>query len=289
MNRRLFVALIVLSLFAPTTVFAQDDPGAPRQAAPITFLQINDVYSIAPLPNGLSGLARVATLKQSLAQTGRKPFMVLAGDFLSSSVESTVFNGEQMIAALNAAGLDLATLGNHEFDFGADVLIQRMAAAKWQWVVSNVIDLTTGKPLGGAPPYVVRTFGSLKVGFLGLCLASEGIRSETLKQIRIVPPLEAAAEYVPALQREGVDIIVAVTHLTFAEDRELAERFPEIALIIGGHEHFPITATENRTLISKAGSDAKNVARIDVNRRSDGTVERFYELLPITNVIANDP
>jgi 5'-nucleotidase / UDP-sugar diphosphatase len=291
MNRRLCIALLVATFTygACATVRAQDDPGAPRQAAPLTLLQINDVYSIAPLPNGQGGLARVATLKQTLAQAGRTPFLVLAGDFLSSSVESTVFKGEQMIAGLNAAGLDLATLGNHEFDFGADVLIQRMAAAKWQWVVSNVIDIRTGKPVGGAPPYVVRTFGSLKVGFLGLCLASEGIRSETLKQLRIVPPLEAAAEYVPALQRERVDVIVAVTHLTFAEDRELAERFPEIALIIGGHEHFPITAAENRTLISKAGSDAKFVARIDVNRRLDGTIERFYELLPITNALAEDP
>src|SRR5262245_5704251 len=291
MNRRLFLALVVVTLASGTgaTVRAQDDSGAPRQAAPVTFLQIHDVYSIGPLPNDLGGLARVATLKQSLAQAGRRPFMVLAGDFLSSSVESTVFKGEQMIAALNAAGLDLATLGNHEFDFGTDVLIQRMAAAKWQWVVSNVIDLRTGKPVGGASPYLVRTFGSLKVGFLGLCLASEGIRSETLKQLRIIPPVEATAQYLPALQREGVELVVAVTHLTFAEDRELAERFPDIALIIGGHEHFPITATENRTLISKAGSDAKFVARIDVNRRPNGTIERFYELLPITSALADEP
>jgi len=86
-----------------------------------------------------------------------------------------------------------------------------------------------------------------------------------------------------------VDLIVAVTHLTFAEDRELAERFPSIGLIIGGHEHFPITAAENRTLISKAGSDAKFVARIDVNRRPNGTIERFYELLPITSALADEP
>jgi len=218
MNRRLFVGLLITTL-APglrTTALAQDDPGAPRQSAPLTILQINDVYSIAPLPNGAGGLARVATLKQNLAQAGRTPFMVLAGDFLSSSVESTVFKGEQMIAGLNAAGLDLATLGNHEFDFGTDVLIQRMGEAKWQWVVSNVIDRRTGKPVGGAPPYVVRTFGSLKVGFLGLCLASEGIRAETLTQLRIVPPVEAAAQYLPELEREGVDLMppdsLLITH-----------------------------------------------------------------------------
>ena len=103
--------------------------------------------------DGLGGLARVATLKQNLAKAGRTPFLVLAGDFLSPSVASSVFKGEQMIAALNAAGLDLATLGNHEFDFGDDVLIQRMREAKFQWVVSNVVDTATGQPIGGAAPY----------------------------------------------------------------------------------------------------------------------------------------
>ena len=52
-------------------------------------------------------------------------------------------------------------------------------------------------------------------------------------------------------------IIVAVTHLAFDDDRRLAQRFPQIDLVIGGHEHFPIATTENRTLISKAGSDAR--------------------------------
>ena len=123
-----------------------------RSAAPVTFLQINDVYTTLPV-DGQGGLARVATLKQNLAKAGRTPFLVIAGDFLSPSVASSVFKGEHMIAALNAAGLDLATLGNHEFDFGDDVLIQRMHEATFQWVVSNVVDTKTGQPIGGAAPY----------------------------------------------------------------------------------------------------------------------------------------
>src|SRR5829696_3307319 len=145
MNRRLvLVAALTLATLAPAFNPAgraqQDDPGAPRRTAPLTLLQLNDVYSIGPVANGMGGLARVATVKQKLTDAGRTPFMVLAGDFLSSSVESTVFKGEQMIAALNAAGLDLATLGNHEFDFGVDMLITRMQQAKWQWVIANIID-----------------------------------------------------------------------------------------------------------------------------------------------------
>jgi len=84
-------------------------------------------------------------------------------------------------------------------------------------------------------------------------------------------------------------VIVAVTHLPFAADRALIERFPEIDLVIGGHEHTVITATENRTLVSKAGTDARWVARIDINRRPEGTIERFYELLPVTSAIPDEP
>jgi 5'-nucleotidase len=246
------------------------------------------VYSTAPV-DGLGGLARVATLKKAIAAGGRTPFLMLAGDFLSSSVESTVFKGEQMVAALNAAGLDMATLGNHEFDFGVDVLVQRMSEAKWQWVVSNVFDRQTGQPVGGAAPYVVRSFGPLKVGFIGLCIANESLRPDRLARLRIVDPLEAASTYIPALKAQQVDAIVVLSHLNFADDRALAERFPEIDVIVGGHEHYPITAAENRTLISKAGSDAKFVARIDVNRRVGGATERFYELIPITSAIPDDP
>jgi 5'-nucleotidase len=120
------------------------DLGSPRATAPLTILQLNDVYSITPVDGGIGGLARVATLKQKLAASGRRPFLMLAGDFLSSSVESTVFKGEQMIATLNAAGLDVATLGNHEFDFGVDMLLKRMSEATFQWVISTVIDRQTG-------------------------------------------------------------------------------------------------------------------------------------------------
>jgi 5'-nucleotidase len=266
----------------------QEEPSSPRARAPLTILQINDVYSTLPV-DGVGGLARIATLKQQLAAAGRTPFLVLAGDFLSPSVASSVFKGKQMIDALNAAGLDLATLGNHEFDFGDDVLIERMHDARFQWVVSNVVDTNTGKPIGGAAPYLVKTFGTLKVGFIGLCLTTSEISPAKLAHTKLIDPLAAAAEYLPALKREGATVIVAVTHLAFADDRALVERFPEIDLVIGGHEHYPITSTENRTLISKAGTDGRWVARIDVNRRAEGIVERFYELVPVTSALPDEP
>lgn len=283
------LAVVVCLWILPLRSGAQSvDETHPRRGAPVTLLQLNDVYSTVPV-DGRGGLARVATLDRQIAATGRTPLMLLAGDFLSSSVASTVFKGAQMIEALNAIGLDVATLGNHEFDFGLDVLRQRMREAKFDWVVSNVIDRETGNPIGGAAPYLIRTIDSVRIGIIGLCLTHEGMPTDRLARVELVDPLAAAGTYIPELRKQRVDVIVALTHLTYAEDRALAERFPEIDVIIGGHEHSPITSAVGTTLISKAGSEARFVARIDLNRRDADAVEKFYELIPITDALPDDP
>jgi 2',3'-cyclic-nucleotide 2'-phosphodiesterase (5'-nucleotidase family) len=286
-RRALTLAALVFAILA--SVFAQDDLGSPRRFSQLTFLQINDVYSAVPI-NGLGGMARVATLKKQLSQNGHPVIMALAGDFLSPSVASSVFKGEQMVATLNAAGLDYAVLGNHEFDFGIDVLKQRMAESKFTWILSNVFD-ANGKTIGASVPYVIRDIGGMKVGIIGLCITTSTIAPAWKSQFRLVDPMAAAAQYLPILKRQGVNVVVAITHLYFTEDRELARKFPEIDLIIGGHEHYPLTATENHTLISKAGSDAKFAARLDLIRKpgAGSTVERFFELIPVTKEIADDP
>jgi 5'-nucleotidase len=263
-----------------------EEPSAPRARAPLTILQINDVYSTVPI-DGVGGLARVATLKRRLSEAGLVPLLILAGDFLSPSVASSVFKGEQMVAALNAAGVDLATFGNHEFDFGSDVLRQRMKESKWQWVASNLAD-DYGRPMPGTVPYVVRTFGGLRVGFIGLISTTEQMGSERLRGIVPTDPFEATAKYLKVLEAEKVDIVVAITHLTIAEDEQLVDRFPSIDVVIGGHEHYPITVMRNRTLISKAGSEARFVARIDIDRR-DSSLDRHFELIPIGPRLPDDP
>ena len=265
-----------------------DEVFHPRGRTQFTILQINDVYSTVPV-DGLGGLARVATIKKEFVNAKRNPLLMIGGDFLSSSVASTFFKGEQMIDALNAAGLDVAAFGNHEFDFGVDLLLTRMQQAKWQWVNANIVDRRTNALLANTPPYVIRQANGLKVGIIGLCIIQESMRSPALRErLELLDPIEAAGRYVPQMKREGADVIVALTHLNFADDRALAARYPDIDVIVGGHEHYPITAIEGRTLISKAGSEARFVARIDVGK-TEGAVERFFELIPINASVPEDP
>lgn len=262
-----------------------------RAGAQLTVLHLADVYEMSPISGGkYGGLARAAALERRVAGERRHVIVTLGGDFLSPSVASSVFRGEQMIEALGAMGLDLATLGNHEFDFGPDVLRRRMREAPWDWVVSNVLDEATGKPFGGASPRLVREYGGLTLGFLGLCLAGEEITAGNREGVEFVDPFAAAERYLPELRAAGAELVIALTHLDYADDVRLARRFPEIGLILGGHEHFPIATHVERTLIVKPGSDARNVAQIDVSRpAADAPIERHFEMVPIVEGLVEDP
>ncbi len=259
------------------------------QTTRLTILQINDVYEITPVENGRrGGLARVATMRDRIAGESPYTIFVLPGDFLAPSTMSSTFQGRQMVAALNAIGLDLATFGNHEFDFGADVTRERMRESRFTWVSANVLDPTTGLPFGGAAPFVLRKFGGARVAFFGLVTPQTRTLSRGAAGLPFLDPVQAAKDVVERARRARADVIVALTHQDMADDERLAAAVPEIDLILGGHEHMPLDARVGRTLILKTGADAVSLGRIDMTittGRNIRRVESKWELIPITDEI----
>src|SRR5215207_9885586 len=159
---------LVLFIAAFLTLAAQEKT---RYNVKVTLLQVNDVYQFAPVDKGKTGgLGRVLTLKKSIQQDNPNTLFLMAGDTISPSVESITQKGAQMIEAWNTVGLDYATFGNHEFDFGPTVLTERMKESRFAWLAANVIDKKTGQPFGGAQPFVIREFSGVKVGIFGLVL-----------------------------------------------------------------------------------------------------------------------
>lgn len=209
----------------------------------VTILHINDLYEITPIAGGKEGgMARLATLRMQLLKQNRNTYTILAGDAVSPSVLGTALvNGQpiagaQMIALLNAVGLDYATFGNHEFDLSEQQLMTRIRESRFPWFSGNVRQ-ANGEPLPGVRQNVVFTVdgehgGHVRIGLIGVTL-DQNKRSWT--QFNNI--LQTAREQVTNLRGQGVDIVIAVTHETFAEDVELADKIPGIDLIIGGHEH----------------------------------------------------
>lgn len=271
----------------------------------LTLLQLNDIYEITAVEGGTrGGLARVATVRQRLLAENPYTYTILAGDAFSPSALGTAqvngepLAGQQMVAVMNAIGFDLATFGNHEFDLKQPQFLRRLQESKFSWISSNVSD-PTGQPF----PNVARsriltipttTGKAVRVGVIGLT-----IDSNPVDYVRYQPFITAAQAQVKAL-RSQTDFIIAITHLSLAEDQQLAAAVPDIALILGGHEHEniqqwrfvlpPTPSCPNQgTPILKADANARSVYIHQLNYDTDTQCLQIRsQLQPITTNIPED-
>jgi 5'-nucleotidase len=285
--RRTALALFLV-LAAIFSIAAQEKP---QCNVKVTLLQVNDVYQFAPVDLGnAGGLARVMTLKKSIQQENPNTLFLMAGDTISPSVESIALKGAQMIDAWNTAGLDYATFGNHEFDFGPDVLRERIKESKFGWIAANVIDLKTGKPFADVPPYVIREFGGVKVGLFGLVLPETKSTSRPGADVDFRNPCQTAKQMVSELHAQGAKVVIALTHLSMREDKEVA-RCADVDVIIGGHEHTLLESHAGRAPIFKMTSDAREMGQIDLNiSQTTGELESIdWKVIPVDSKTKEAP
>ncbi|RFN60190.1 bifunctional metallophosphatase/5'-nucleotidase [Marixanthomonas ophiurae] len=276
MKRRiLLLPVFALFLFYGCTLMEPipEEPFYGKGIVTIKFLQVNDVYEIAPLQGGkYGGMARVAYVRDSIKERNPNTFLFMAGDFLNPSLLGNLkkdgerIKGKQMIEVMNAMEFDLVTFGNHEFDLTEEELQERLNESTFPWVSSNVRHVLpngtksrfqTKLEMGGEPISDYKTIAvrdslgnEVDFGFIGLTLDSNpkeyvqygNIYKEALRAYDLVYP--------------KVDFVIGLTHLTIDQDHELAKELPEIPLIMGGHEHVSNLERQGNTVIAKADANA---------------------------------
>ncbi|HKP32582.1 MAG TPA: metallophosphoesterase, partial [Chitinophagaceae bacterium] len=257
-NIHLLAAFIILLASCRTTGVGT----AKRDNGKLTavFVQVNDVYEIAPLAGGKSGgMARVATLKKQQLQKNPNTFLVMAGDFVSPSVYNSItelviggtyanrrmpIRGKQMIECMNAAGFDFAIFGNHEFDISEAELQSRINESSFQWISSNAFHLQGGNvvpfakqgtQLSAFPSVHILSLRdddgtTARIGLLGLVLPFN-----KAEYVHYTDVLTTAKELYFGL-KDSVDGVIAITHQSVGEDKMLAQELPNLLAIIGGHE-----------------------------------------------------
>ncbi len=258
MVKKILVTVTVLLLLCLSNIACNGHYGS---KARITILHMNDVYEIDPVSGGKEGgLARVATLRDTLLKSNPNTITVLAGDLFSPSALGTApyeggrLDGKQIVAVMNTLGLDYMIFGNHEFDIKRGPFYDRLKESKFQWISSNVFD-ENGKQFPGVADTKIVEFDGIKVGIFSLT-----ITMNTKNYVLYHDPFEIAKKKVAEL-RPNVDILIAMTHLTYEDDIKLAKKFPEIDMIIGGHEHENMQYWRGKdyTPIFKADANARSV------------------------------
>jgi len=220
----------------------------PRQ---LVILHTNDTHSTilpmrANLPDtmlaGRGGfLRRIAMLHE---QRQQHPDLLYfdSGDFFQGSAYFTMFKGDVEVGLMNLMGIDAATIGNHEFDFGLDVMAHVFRQANFPIVCANY-DFT-GTPVEGlVKPWVVIRRNGIKIGVFGLSPKLEGLVSaKNCAGVKYLDPASVALETATMLkEQQKCDMVICISHLGWdikgQDDNYMVSHSRNIDLVLGGHSH----------------------------------------------------
>ena len=270
-----------------------------------TFLQINDVYEIAPIQGGeFGGMARVETIHKDLLKENENTMLFMAGDFLNPSLLGTIkvdgkrVKGKQMVEVMNAMKFDLVAFGNHEFDVSKEELQDRLNESTFPWISANVKLRTKNesipfyKEVENKKQYVNETFikeftdkdgTKIKIGFISVCIPSNPQDYVEYGNMFV----KAKASY--AAIKDSVDVVFGLTHVKLTNDKRIAKLLPNVPLIMGGHEHTNSNNFVGNVQISKADANAKTVYihRISFDKKTKKVVVKS-ELKEVNSSIKED-
>jgi 5'-nucleotidase len=288
----------------------------PRGDVPLRIVAINDFHGNLKTPAPIriadpanpeklllvhaGGAAHLASAVAA-AHRGRENVVVVgAGDLVSASpLVSSLFLDEPAVDVLGEVGLEIASVGNHEFDRGRTELSrlvrggcakegcvtgQRYPGARFKYLAANVIDEPSGKPF--LPAYEIRRFGGIPVAFIGLTLkGTPAIVSRSgIAGLRFADEADTVNALVPELKRQGVEAMVVLIHegavLSGAFNEryadascpgfqgtiiDLMKRFDKaIDLVVSGHTHRAYACRVEGRLVTSAGDYGRFVTEIDL-------------------------
>lgn len=321
---------------APAKRSARRAPAAPATPArvEITVLHTTDLHGhLLPWdyttgrPDPEVGLSKIGTLVNTVrAERGVRTILVDAGDCIQGTPLAYLHamggperaptgddRPDPQMAMMNALGYDAFAVGNHEYNFGLDVLRRARSDAKFPWLSANTLQKQTAGA-SAYQSYLVRTIDGVRVGILGL--TTPGVPhwddAPNWEGLVFEDPLETARRMVPIMRgKERCDAVIIVCHMGLEEDDRgrprpgqmpnenrvlaIARSVPGIDAIVMGHTHTKIPSkTVNDVVLTQAGRWGEALGRLDLvfEKKPAGgyrLAERRAALLPVDEKVKSDP
>ncbi|WP_088103095.1 bifunctional metallophosphatase/5'-nucleotidase [Halalkalibacter urbisdiaboli] len=228
-------------------------------------------------------LAKYVDFINSIRYEKENVLFVGAGDEISPSLMAGLWNGEHMIEALNASGLDVTTFGNHEFDYGPENLEALVSKSEFQWVSANIIDKQTGDVFAkdqGARRYIIKDIDGVNLGITGLAPKDMGDFTSLGETVEEIDFIEAMKAVVPEMKDAGADIILVLSHLANYDAEELADEVNGIDIIVGDHNSKVNDEPKyiNDTIVSFAGDEYDYLGEINIQVTGGKIADWSYTL-----------
>ena len=307
----LLAALVLAASCAgPTTASpaASPRPSGSPAASPGTFaadriqiLHTNDIHGhldvTATVQGGGAGtfdqgglVAMAAQIEKLRARAPQRTLLVDAGDAWQGTYISNENKGQAITQIMSLLRYDAQTVGNHDLDWGQDVLRQRTAEAGFPFLCANCADRAGAVP-SYLKPYVVKDLGIVRVAMIGLILpdAASIIKASSVEGLHFLPLAPTVQRYLPEM-KQNADLLVAITHVGVDGDRDLATAAPDLDVIVGGHSHTALRAavTVGKTIIVQTGAYAANLGDLELaidpaTKKVSAAPTRSNELLAVAS------
>jgi 5'-nucleotidase / UDP-sugar diphosphatase len=269
--RKVLTFLLVFSAPAVSLWLAAQAP------THIVIMHTNDIHGQLLPKAGVGGIAEVATI----IRRGNPDLILDAGDFCTGTFLADEFKGVPTIQAMNQIGYTSGTIGNHEFDYGQDALRMRLREAHFPVLSANI-----KTPVPGIKKYAVFVAKGLRFGIIGL--TTEELKTQSHPRqvvgVTVLDLVKTVEKLLPEVRKKS-DFIIATVHLEDEEEQRFASAFPEIRLIIGGHNHSALGPIWlGQTLVAKTGSSGRNVGRVDLEFHDKKLAHMNAKLIPVKDV-----
>lgn len=243
----------------------------------LRILHVNDFHGFAepykPLGSdeALGGIAYLAA-EAGILRKEMPSLLLSAGDMIQGSNWANLFKGESVIEVMNEMGFDAMVVGNHEFDFGKEILAKRISQARFPVLGANVRGFDAL-----LRPYVIREVNGVKVIIIGVVTDETPVTTNpgNVTGLKFDPPADTVEKYIRELKAPG-DIVVVLSHRGYAGDRALAEKVKGIDVIVGGHSHTKLSTPSvvGDTIIVQAWEHAKALGVLDMTVE-DGRIIKY--------------
>ena len=262
MKHRKYILPLILVL---TLILALAPYAFAQGPITITILHTNDTHAhLEPFTpfkgEEQGGVSRRFTLIKQIRAEGGNVLLLDAGDVFQGTLYFNQYEGQADLWFMNKMGYDAMAVGNHEFDKGQEPLAKFIDGANFPVLSANLdcsgSDLLRDK----IKPYVIKEIGGEKVGIFGLTTEDVKIISNVGEGVEVLDPIETAKKVVAELEAQGVNKIIALTHIGYEKDKELAASVDGIDIIVGGHSHTLLGDMEGAkgpypTVVNSPGGD----------------------------------
>ena len=259
MRLKIIIAGLLTGLiaFAPLAATAEE-------STTLRIILTGDHY-ILPAKNGRGGFAKLATVVKQERAGAEHSIVVHSGDAYSPSLMSGILKGAQIVDMLNTVGLDYMVLGNHEWDFGEDILRERIWESNFAVLASNAVD-GDGLPIDGTVRTAMVNVGPFRVGIMGLLTTNTKVISNAVND-EFLPVVATAKVLAKELKGQGANLIIALAHIDVLEDQELLDS-GIVDVLLSGHDHNSISWDDGRSVWMEAGEDSEKVGVMDLKMTS---------------------